>query len=94
MGASALEMLANLLLELNRLSEALSDYQAVLCLTPNPFDALYGAGLSAAKVGKSNDAAGYYGQIQKNCQGSSSNRPELAEAREFLGSGRQTHPPR
>jgi tetratricopeptide (TPR) repeat protein len=86
MGASALEMLADLLLELNRPSEALSEYQAALRLTPNRFDALYGAARSAAKANKSEDAAAYYAQIQKNCQGSSSNRPELTEAREFLRS--------
>jgi tetratricopeptide (TPR) repeat protein len=89
MGASAREMLADLLLELNRPSEALSEYQASLRLTPNRFDALYGAARSAVKAGKPDDAAVYYAQIQKNCQGCSSDRPELAEAREFLLSRRQ-----
>lgn len=89
MGASAREMLADLLLELNRPSEALSEYQAALRLTPNRFDALYGAARSAAKVGKPDDAAVYYAQIQENCQGSSSDRPELTETREFLRSKRQ-----
>jgi tetratricopeptide (TPR) repeat protein len=84
MGASALEMLADLLLELNRPSEALSEYQAALRLTPNRFDALYGAARSAAKASKTDDAGVYYTQIQKNCQGSSSERPEVTEAREFL----------
>jgi Tetratricopeptide repeat len=91
MGASPREILADLLLELNRPLEALSEYQASLRLTPNRFDALYGAARSAAKAGKPDDAAVYYAQIQKNCQGSSSNRPELAEAREFLRGGGQTH---
>ena len=84
MGASAREMLADLLLELNRPSEALSEYLAALRLTPNRFDALYGAARAAAKAGKPDDAAAYYAQIQNNCQGSSSDRPELAEARAFL----------
>jgi tetratricopeptide (TPR) repeat protein len=84
MGASAREMLADMLLELNRPSEALREYQAALRLTPNRFDALYGAARSAVKVGKPDDAAAYYAQIQKNCQGSSSDRPELDEAKEFL----------
>jgi tetratricopeptide (TPR) repeat protein len=88
MGASAREMLADLLLELNRPSEALSEYQAALRLTPNRFDALYGAARSSIKAGKPDDAAGYYALIQKNCQGSSSDRPELAEARQFLQSRR------
>jgi len=94
MGASALEMLADLLLELNRPSEALSEYQAALRLTPNRFDALYGAARSAAKAGKPEDAAAYYAQIQKNCQGSGSNRPELVEAREFLRSAGSALPHR
>jgi tetratricopeptide (TPR) repeat protein len=89
MRASAREMLAELLLELNRPSEALSEYQTALRLTPNRFDALYGAARSAAKADKPDDATAYYAQIQKNCQGSSSHRPELAEAREFLRSRRQ-----
>ncbi|MGA9972499.1 MAG: tetratricopeptide repeat protein, partial [Candidatus Acidiferrales bacterium] len=86
MGASALEMLADLLLELNRPSDALTEYRAALRLTPNRFDALYGAARSAAKAGKPDDATAYYARIQINCQGSSSNRPELTEAREFLHS--------
>jgi hypothetical protein len=86
MGTSAREMLADLLLELNRPSEALSDYQAALRLTPNRFDALFGAARSAAKAGKPDDATAYYAQIRKNCQGASSDRPELAEVREFLRS--------
>ena len=80
MGASALEMLADLLLELNRPSDALTEYRAALRLTPNRFDALYGAARSAAKAGKPDDATAYYARIQINCQGSSSNRPELTEA--------------
>ncbi|MGA7637642.1 MAG: tetratricopeptide repeat protein [Candidatus Acidiferrales bacterium] len=94
MGASAREMLANLLLELNRPSEAPSEYQAALALTPNRFDALYGAARSAAKAGKPDDAAAYYAQIQKNCQDSSSDLLKLAEAGEFLRSRRQPLPHR
>jgi tetratricopeptide (TPR) repeat protein len=86
MRASAREMLADLLLELNRPSEALIEYQVALRLTPNRFDALYGAARAAAKAGKADDAAAYYGNLQKNCQESSSDRPELTEASEFLRS--------
>jgi len=77
-GASKREMLADLLLELNRPSEALSEYQAALTVTPDRFDALYGAARSAAKVGKPNDAAAYYAQVQKNWQNSNSDRPEFS----------------
>jgi cytochrome c-type biogenesis protein CcmH/NrfG len=59
MGASAREMLADLLLKLNRPSGALIEYHASPRLTPNRVDALYGAGRSAAKTGKTDDAAGF-----------------------------------
>lgn len=88
MGASAREMLGDLLLELNRTSEALTEYRAALRLTPNRFDGLYGAARAAARDGASAETAVYYAQIVKNCDGSSSQRPELVEAREFFNARR------
>lgn len=84
MAASALEMLADLLLELNRPAEALDEYHAALKLTPNRLDALYGAARSATKAGRQDEATSYFKQMLENCSGSTSPRPELKEAREFV----------
>jgi tetratricopeptide (TPR) repeat protein len=87
MGASAREMLGDLLQELKRPSEALMEYKAALRLTPNRFDALYGAARAATEAGKPDEATVYYSQVVKNCQGSTSERPELVQARAFLSDG-------
>jgi len=47
----AREMLADLLFELMRPGEALTEYQAALKNSPNRFDALYGAGHAAQIAG-------------------------------------------
>jgi len=80
----AREMLANMLLEMNRPSEALSEYEANLKINSNRFDSLYGAARAAERAGETDKASGYYGQLVKNCDGSDSARPELSEAKEWL----------
>jgi len=80
----AREMLADLLVELNRPQEALTEYEADLKFNPNRFDGLYGAAKAAELAGKSDKATSYYAQLLKVCAGSSSDRPELRHARELL----------
>lgn len=80
----AREMLADLLLELNRPQEALPEYQADLKFNPNRFDGLYGAAQSAELAGKMEEANSYYATLLKVCAGGSSDRPELLHAKQIL----------
>jgi tetratricopeptide (TPR) repeat protein len=80
----AREMLADLLLEINRPQEALKEYQVSLAAYPNRFNGLYGAAQAAEKLGKTDDAEKYYADLVKSCQGSGSDRPELARAKQLL----------
>ena len=77
------EMLADLLTEINRPEEALTEYEAELKLNPNRFDSLYGAGRAAEAAKQPQKAASYYQQLTKFCA-SNSQRTELAHARQFL----------
>ena len=83
-GLPAREMLADMLLELKRPQEALTEYEADLKFNPNRFDGLYGAA-HAAEMAKMNDRANtYYAELVKVCAGSNSERPELSRAKELL----------
>jgi predicted Zn-dependent protease len=83
-GIPAREMLGDLLLEMNRPGEALAEYEANLQQNPSRFDSLYGAAQAAERNGKAGQADRYYAQLVKNCDGSSSARPELGRARARL----------
>ncbi len=83
-GIPAREMLADLLLELNRPEQALAEYETDLKFNPNRFNGLYGAARAAEMAGKNDKAGTYYAQLVKVCDGSSSHRPELSRARGLL----------
>jgi tetratricopeptide (TPR) repeat protein len=80
----AREMLADLLLEINRPQEAMKEYQVSLAANPNRFNGLYGAARAAEKIGKTDDAAKYYAELVTVCAGSGSDRPELTRAKQLL----------
>jgi hypothetical protein len=80
----AREMLADMLLEAKRPQQALVEYQTDMKLNPQRFNALYGAAQAAAATGKQSDANQYYAELLKNCEGGSSNRPELSRAKELV----------
>jgi tetratricopeptide (TPR) repeat protein len=77
----AREMLADMLLELQRPEEALAEYEKSLTTDPNRFNGLYGAARAAELAHLPEKAAQYYAQLLENCAGSDSDRPELAQAR-------------
>ncbi len=79
----AREMLGDMLLELNRPSEALVAYQSVLKLRPNRFDALYGAAHAAQAAGDTKQAHTYFAMLVE-ISGAAADRPELKEAQDFL----------
>jgi hypothetical protein len=78
----AREMLADLFLEINRPSEALMEYQAVLKDYPNRFDALYGAARSAEAASDPQQARKFYAQLVA-ISAPGADRPELQAARSF-----------
>jgi tetratricopeptide (TPR) repeat protein len=79
----AREMLGDMLLEMNRLREALAEYEKSLKTDPNRFNGLYGAAHSAELLRQPRTAAPYYTQLLKNC-GATFQRPELSHAKELL----------
>ena len=82
----AREMLADMLLDLQRPQEALTEYEISLRTDPNRFNGLYGAAQAATQLQQKEKAATYYTQLLKNCEGIRSDRPELAEAKTLLAS--------
>jgi tetratricopeptide (TPR) repeat protein len=76
----AREMLGDLFLELKKPSEALTEYQAALKISPKRFDELYGAARAAESAGNSREARDYYAQLAK-IAGPAADRPELQEAK-------------
>jgi tetratricopeptide (TPR) repeat protein len=79
-------MLADMLLDLQRPQEALTEYEISLRTDPNRFNGLYGAAQAAAQVQQKEKASTYYAQLLKNCEGIRSDRPELAQAKTLLAS--------
>jgi hypothetical protein len=81
----AREMLADMLLALDRPQEALAEYEKALHTDPNRFNGLYGAAQAAEATKQPQKAAEYYAQLLKNCDnGEHSDRPELAHAKTLV----------
>jgi tetratricopeptide (TPR) repeat protein len=80
----ARELLGDLLLELNRPSEALTEYERSLLNSPNRFNGLYGAGRAAQLRGNRTKARFFYQKVVSSCALGDAGRPEIQHAREFL----------
>ena len=80
----ARELLADLLLEQHRNREALAEYEAVLGAAPNRFNALYGAGTAAERMGDKPRARVHYEQLVAQSSPPDGQRPSLGHARDFL----------
>jgi hypothetical protein len=83
----AREMLADLLFELQRPSEALHEYRAVLLTAPRRFDALLGAARAANALRMKQESARYYKQLLE-VAAPEADRPELDIARAYIESAR------
>ncbi|HKD82612.1 MAG TPA: hypothetical protein VKH81_23180 [Candidatus Angelobacter sp.] len=79
----AREMLADLLLELNRPEEALAEYKVVLSVNRNRFDALSGAIRAAHNSGRNGEAAQLYSTLLSGVL-PDADRPELDELKALL----------
>ena len=80
----AREMLAELLLLHHRNSEALAEYETVLKIAPNRFNALYGAAQAAEASGNATVANQYFRKLVEIAVGDE--RPELVAARKKIAS--------
>jgi len=75
----AREMLADLLLNQNHPQESLAEYEAVLKISPNRFNALFGAASAADAAGNVSAANRYFEKLTQTAVGNE--RPELVTAR-------------
>jgi tetratricopeptide (TPR) repeat protein len=75
----AREMLAELLLKENHPKESLAEYEAVLKISPNRFNALFGAASAADAAGNASAASRYFHKLTETAVGDE--RPELVTAR-------------
>lgn len=80
----AREMLADMLLQLDRPEEALTQYQKSMKIDPNRFNGLAGAAQAAEQAHEPTKAATYYAALLKNCEGVNSDRPELVRAKALI----------
>ena len=80
------EMLADMLMDMQKPQEALVEYETSLRTDPNRFNGLYSAAQAAAMTQQKEKASAYYAQLLKNCDGIQSDRPELAQAKTLLAS--------
>jgi tetratricopeptide (TPR) repeat protein len=78
----AREMLAQLLVLANRPQEALPEYESVLKIAPNRFNALYGAATAADAAGNHAAAQNYFRKLTEVAVGNE--RPELVAARKKI----------
>lgn len=81
----ASELLGDMLLAMNQPSEALQAYEKNLKRNPYRFNGIYGAAMAAKNLGDQKKATKYFEEFLKLTEGSDSNRPEIEEARTFVG---------
>ena len=80
----AIELLGDMLLELNKPTEALEAYEENLVGHPNRFNGIYGAAIAAKQSGENEKATQYFNQLIELTKNSNSNRPEIEEALKFI----------
>ena len=83
--APARELLADMLLEANEPAQALREYEAAMRVEPNRFRGLYGAARAAELSGDRTKARTYYSQLVTLGEKADGERPELRQAKTFLG---------
>jgi hypothetical protein len=82
----AREMLADLLLELDRPADSLKEYEASLKVAPGRFNGVFGAARAAEKAGERDKARALYAQLVELGKAADPPRAELRAARAFLAS--------
>jgi tetratricopeptide (TPR) repeat protein len=82
--APSRELLAEMLMEMNRPAEALKEFEAVQKTEPNRFRAIAGAAKAAAQAGDKDNARAHYGRLMEIAGTADSPRPELEAAKQYL----------
>ncbi len=80
----ARQVLAELLLELNRPAEALAEYETALKAVPRRFNIVYGAARAAELAGNSVRALELYRDVVELARNGDTDRPELQQSRSFV----------
>lgn len=80
----AREYWGNMLLDQNQPDEALNVFEESIKISPNRFNGIYGAAISAKKMGNQVKAMQYFSQLLELSKGTNSDRPEIAEAKMFI----------
>jgi len=83
--APARELLAELLLDANEPAQALREFEASMRVEPNRFRGLYGAARAAELTGDRTKARTYYSQLMSLGEKADTERPELRQAKAYLG---------
>jgi len=83
--ALARELLADMLVELREPAKAIAEYETALTIAPNRFKALYGLGRAAELAGDRDRARSAYGRLLTVAAPSDGLRPELTQAKAFVG---------
>jgi tetratricopeptide (TPR) repeat protein len=81
----ARELLAELLMELDRPALAGNEFETVLRSSPGRFNAIYGAARAAELAGNRNRARQHYSELVQLCRGDGVMRMEVQTAKAFLG---------
>ncbi len=79
------ELLGEMLLQMKKPAEALAEFKRSLKRDPNRYQTIAGAARAASESGARDEARTYYADLMMLAQKAQSDRPELAEARDFLG---------
>ncbi|HEX9127145.1 MAG TPA: hypothetical protein VF948_12135 [Methylomirabilota bacterium] len=82
----ARELLGEMLLESNQPAQALKEFEASMRVEPNRFRGLFGAARAAELAGDRTKARAYYSQLATLGEKADSERPEIRQAKAFLGS--------
>ena len=80
----ARELLGEMLLELKQPAQAMNEFEGVLRIAPNRFNALAGAARAAKLSGDAEKAKTYYAKLVSMCERADGDRPELGEARNLV----------
>ena len=83
--ATARELLGDMLLEMNQPAQAAREYEASLNRAPSRFKTLYGVARASELAGDRDKARTYYTKLVTVAAASDNQRPELAQAKAFLG---------
>ena len=83
--APARELFGYMLLEAGKPKEALAAFEATMKKEPNRFRGLYGGASAAVAAGDRSKATAYYKTLLEVAKESDTERPELQQARKFLG---------